>query len=76
LAKGFFKKITTFMFFAFTYLFMDIIPRVIQLSLFFQKERIDIAMLKPSVESVVQQLQWLKTNNGPHLSEFLSEAGG
>ena len=43
---------------------MDIIPNVTQLSLFFQKEEIDHAMIRPSVDSVVQQLNWLKTNDG------------
>ena len=53
---------------------MDIIPKVTQLSLFFQKEVIDHAMIRPSVDSVVQQLNWLKTNDGNFLSEFMSVA--
>lgn len=51
--KGFFKKVTRFSFLAVTYLLMDIIPRVTQLSLFFQKEDIDLAMVRPSVDCVV-----------------------
>ena len=36
-AKSFFKKMTSFVFIAVTHLLMDIIPKVTQLSLFFQK---------------------------------------
>lgn len=39
------------------------------------KENIDIAMVRPSVDRVVQQLQWLKTNDGPYLNEFYSQVG-
>ena len=74
-AKGFFKKITSFAFIATTHLLMDIIPKITQLSLFFQKENIDLAMLRPSVDSVVQQLEWLKSNDGDHVSEFKQAAG-
>ena len=71
-AKGFFKTLTSFVFIVVTYLLMDIIPKVTQLSLFFQKEEIDLAMIRPSVDSVVQQLNRLKTNDGNFLSEFMS----
>ena len=73
-AKGFFKKMTSFVFIAVTHLLMDIIPKVTQLSLFFQKDEIDLAMIRPSVDSVVQQLTWLKTNDGRFMSEFMSVA--
>ena len=49
-------------FIAVTHLLMDIIPKITQLSLFFQKDEIDLAMIRPSVDSVVQQLTWLKTS--------------
>lgn len=71
-SKGLLKKITSFSFIAVTHLLMDIIPKLTQLSLFFQKEDLDLAMLRPSVDSVVQQLTWLKTNDGHFLSEFMS----
>ena len=73
-AKGFFKKMTSFVFIAVTHLLMDIIPKVTQLSLFFQKDDIDLAMIRPSVDSVVQQLTWLKTNDGRFTLEFMSVA--
>ncbi|XP_060568155.1 zinc finger protein 862-like [Ruditapes philippinarum] len=73
-AKGFFKKITTFTFIACTYLLMDIIPKVTQLSMFLQKDNLDLAMIRPTVESVVQQLTWLKINDGTHLSNLMSVA--
>lgn len=74
-AKGFFKKITTFTFIATTHMLMDTIPIVTKLSLSFQKENIDLAMLRPSVDSVVQQLQWLKSNNGSCLADLKLVAG-
>lgn len=73
-SKGFFKKMTTFTFIAVTYLLMDIIPKVTQLSLFLQKETVDLAMISPTVDSVVQQLTWLKSNDGQYLSQFMSVA--
>ena len=74
-AKGVLKKISTYTFIATLYFLMDVIPKLTQLSLFFQKENIDLAMLRPSVDSLVQQLVWLKSNNGPFLAEFMAAAG-
>ena len=73
-AKGFFKKMTSFVFIAVTHLLMDIIPKVTQLSLFFQKDEIDLAMIRPSVDSVVQLLIGLKTNDGRIMLGFMSVA--
>ena len=53
---------------------MDIIPKVTQLSLFLQTETIDLAMIRPTVDSVIQQLTYLKSNDGNYLSEFMTVA--
>lgn len=66
-ARCFFKKFTVCSLIATTHLLTDIIPRITQLSLFFQKE-IDIAMLQPdSADSVVQKRECMK-RNGTYLS--------
>ncbi|KAL4239566.1 hypothetical protein ACF0H5_000378 [Mactra antiquata] len=38
------------------------------------KENIDLAMIRPTVDIVLQQLTWLKSTDGPYLTEILSVA--
>ncbi|XP_046327844.2 uncharacterized protein LOC124111963 [Haliotis rufescens] len=44
-----------------------------RLSLQFQKDDIDLAALRPSIDAVIQRLQYLKEDNGPALVQFESQ---
>ncbi|KAL5021507.1 hypothetical protein ScPMuIL_000662 [Solemya velum] len=69
-AKGIHTQITQFEFVAVTYLLMDIIPILTNLSLSFQKENIDISMIQPLVQSALNQLKNLLDNDGKYMQEF------
>lgn len=63
LAKGF-KKISSFTFIACTYLLIDMIPT----------DNLDLAMIRPSAERVIQQLSWLKINGCTQFTGLMSVA--
>ncbi|XP_046546804.1 zinc finger protein 862-like [Haliotis rubra] len=72
-AKGILQRISSYKFLLVLHLLMDIIPTMTRLSLQFQKEDIDLAALRPSIDAVIQQLQYLKEENGPALVQFESQ---
>lgn len=53
---------------------MDVIPGVKQMRMFLTKDNLDLAMNRPTVESVVQQLSRLKINGGTKLTGSMSAA--
>ena len=58
---------------------IDVIPIVIALNLIFQKDSLNIAMIKPAVERTISQLEFLKDNDGHYAKEFkslLADGGG
>ena len=55
---------------------MDIIPHVTKLSLFFQKENVDLALVQVNIDHCIKDLQKLLTGSGPHeqlLKEHLQD---
>ncbi len=60
------KKIGSAKFISLTYLLMDIIPVVSKLNLFFQKENLDISLVKVNLDHTVQDLEKLKSEAGPY----------
>lgn len=71
-AKGIHSQITQFEFVGVTYLLMDIMPILTKLSLSFQKQDIDIALVQPLIQSTISQLEYLEQNDGPHMQLFHS----
>ena len=69
-ALGLKKKIMTKKFLALTYILMDIIPHVTKLSLFFQKDDLDIALVKVNIAECLRSLGELKEKPGNFESEF------
>ncbi|XP_060078767.1 uncharacterized protein LOC132558242 [Ylistrum balloti] len=59
-------KIGTSKFISMTYMLMDIIPVVGRLNLFFQKENVDVALVKVNLDHCLHQLHSLKTVPGPY----------
>ena len=64
------KKIMTKKFLALTFILMDIIPHVTKLSLFFQKDDLDIALVKVNIAECLRSLGELKEKPGNFESEF------
>ena len=71
-AKGIHSQITQLEFIGVTYLLMDIMPILNKLSLSFQKENLDIALVQPLVQSTISQLEYMLDNNGHFMEEFHS----
>ena len=70
------KKVACLKFISLTYIMMDIIPHVTKLSLFFQKENVDLALVQVNIDHCVKDLQKLLTDSGPHeqlLKEHLQD---
>ncbi|KAK7463279.1 hypothetical protein BaRGS_00038146 [Batillaria attramentaria] len=71
--------IATEKFIGLTHLFMDVIPVIGALNLFFQGKDIDIAMIQVKVKNCIAALQMLKEEKGKHQEEFqqnLCKEGG
>jgi hypothetical protein len=49
---------------------MDIIPIITALNLVFQKDSLDVAVIKPIVSSTISKLEYLKCNEGHYKQEF------
>nr|KAG5687143.1 hypothetical protein BaRGS_019221 [Batillaria attramentaria] len=72
-------RIATEKFIGLTHLFMDVIPVIGALNLFFQGKDIDIAMIQVKVKNCIAALQMLKEEKGKHQEEFqqnLCKEGG
>ncbi|KAJ8307791.1 hypothetical protein KUTeg_014656 [Tegillarca granosa] len=71
-AKGIHTQLGQFEFVAVTYLLMDIMPILTKLSLSFQKENLDIALVQPLVKSTISQLEYFLQNDGHYMHELHS----
>ena len=60
----------TVKFISLTYSLKDIIPIISALNLFFQKENLDVALVKIKIDQCVQDLQKLKDEPGAHMLEL------
>ena len=69
-ALGTEKNIMMKKFLALAYILMDIIPHVIKLSLFFQNDDLDIALVKVNIAECLKSLGELKEQPGNSESEF------
>lgn len=54
---------------------MDIIPVVTALNLMVQRVAIDVAVIQPAVEHAISKLEYLKTNDGHYIQEFITLLG-
>ena len=61
-ASGLFKQVTQFKFVAFTWCLMDIIPITTHMNLVFQKEDLDISLVRTVIRSGIEQLEELKSD--------------
>ena len=59
-AKGYFKIMTTSQFLLISHILMDIIPIVTHLNVLFQKQNLDLSVVGPAVNSVLEELKRLK----------------
>lgn len=75
-AKGIHTKITQVEFVGVTYMLMDVIPIQTKLSLSFQKENVDIAIVQPLIQFTINQLQYLLENDGHYMKEYSSAIQG
>ena len=71
-AGNLYKKCKMFSFVAMTYMLSDIIPLMEKLNLVFQKETVNLAMIKPVVESTKASLQNLLQTRGLNEEEFFT----
>ncbi|XP_071098775.1 zinc finger protein 862-like [Haliotis cracherodii] len=61
-----FLQVACAKFIALTYMMMDIIPVVAKLNLFFQKENVDVSLVKVNLTNTLDKLRELKSDNGLH----------
>lgn len=74
-AKGLLKKITTVQFLGVTSVLMDVIPTMTSINLLFQKRDLDLCLVYPTLDTAVQELKKLETENGYHLGQFVHDIG-
>lgn len=69
-ALGLAKMIKTYEFVATLYLFSDILPHVCRLSLVFQQQDVDLALVRPQVNATLACIAAYKDNPTPSLSKL------
>ena len=69
-ALGLAKMIKTYEFVATLYLFSDILPHVCRLSLVFQQQDVDLALVRPQVNATLACIAVYKDNPTPSLSKL------
>ncbi|KAL3843061.1 hypothetical protein ACJMK2_021016 [Sinanodonta woodiana] len=67
------KKIATESFIATTYMMMDAMAPVTILSQFFQKENVDVALVKVKTDDCIVNLQKVNSFDTPYMQEFLAD---
>ena len=70
-AKGILKNLKTVQFVGVTAVLMDIIPLMTKLNLTFQKQDLDLAMVYPTLQATISELQRFQKEGGPHMKQFL-----
>lgn len=69
-ATGLRKSLLQYKFPAMTWYLMDIIPVITTLNLVFQKDSLDVSVIKPIVDTTISKLEYLKSNDGHYKQEF------
>ncbi|XP_070546537.1 uncharacterized protein C17orf113-like [Ptychodera flava] len=70
-SKGFAKKLTEYEFVATTHLMMDAMAAVTEVSLVFQKKDLDLCIIGPTIDNLVQRLQGLQQSDQCPPSEHI-----
>ena len=71
-ANGLLKFAKTYQFVACTLLLADILPHLNRLSLIFQNQSVDLALIKPCVEAAKQSIEQYRDHLGPHMTTIES----
>ena len=70
IARGLVIAIKLYNFVATVYLLSDILPHLAILSLVFQKEEVDLSLIKPQVSATIASLKFLRSNCGPYMKKL------
>ena len=69
-SKSFLEKLSSYVFVAILYMFMDILPSVSQMSLILQKQDIDIAAINPALTDLKDKIKQAKKGKAFYQREF------
>lgn len=70
IARGLVTAINSYKFVATVYLLSDVLPHLSVLNLVFQKEDVDLSIIKPQVSATIASLKLLRSNPGPYMQEL------
>ncbi|XP_046574757.1 transmembrane protein C17orf113-like [Haliotis rubra] len=69
-SKSFLETLSSYRFIALLHVLMDVLPSVAQMSLVFQKQDIDIAVVQPALNGLKNKLTLIKSGQSHYQAEF------
>ena len=70
IARGLVIAMKSYNFVATVYFLSDVLPHLSVLNLIFQKDDVDLAVVKPQVSATIASLKFLRNNPGPYMKEL------